>query len=138
PREAANLNIDVTAMAKWLVDLAEAGNSPVPPVQVDTVEITAIELDLAGASFTGTGAATIDNSQMPPMPVGAVNLDLRGGLGLVDKLMAIGLLPAEQGQMVKMMSGVFAVPGGDGPDHLISKIEMQEGGAILANGNRIR
>ena len=72
------------------------------------------------------------------MPVGEVNMDLRGGVGLLDKLVALGLVPQQQGQMVKMMSGMFAVPGGDGTDHLVSKIEMNADGSILANGQRIK
>lgn len=138
PRDAANLNIDLTAMVKWLVSPQEAAGMGAPPVQVDSVTINEVALSLAGASFMGTGSAVLDNSTMPPMPVGEVNLDLKGGIGLIDKLIAIGLLPAEQGQMAKMMSGVFAVPGDEGPDHLVSKIEMQDGGAILANGQRIK
>lgn len=138
PREAANLSIDLTAMLKWLVSPEEAAGMAAPPIQVDEVKINDLSLSVAGAAFTGSGAATLDNSTMPPMPVGEVNLELKGGIGLVDKLMAIGLLPGEQGQMIKMMSGVFAVPGDQGPDHLVTKIEMQEGGAIFANGQQVK
>lgn len=137
PRDAANLNIDLTAQLKWLVDLMEAQGAKAPPVEVEQVAINDVTLEIAGAAFNGRGSATLNNATMPPMPVGEVNLDLKGGIALIDKLVGIGLLPAEQGQMVKMMSGMFAVPG-DGPDHLTSKIEFQENGAILANGNRIK
>ncbi|MEM7439664.1 MAG: DUF2125 domain-containing protein [Pseudomonadota bacterium] len=138
PRDKANLNIDLTAKMKWLVDLVKAGEASAPPVQVDSVDINDITLEVGGAALNGKGSAILDNSTMPPMPIGELNLDLKGGLGLVDKLVGIGLLPAEQAQMAKMMSGMFTVPGGDGPDHLTSKIEMKEGGAILANGQRIQ
>lgn len=138
PRDAANLNIDLTAQLKWLVELMEAQNAKAPPVEVQKVDINDITLEIGGAALNGSGSAVINNATMPPMPVGEVNLDLKGGIGLVDKLVGIGLVPAEQGQMVKMMSGMFAVPGDQGPDHLTSKIEFQEGGAILANGQRIQ
>ena len=36
-----------------------------------------------------------------------------------------------------MMMGLFARPG-DGEDTLVSTIEVQEDGAVLANGQRIR
>lgn len=138
PREAVNLNIDVGLKLKWLVDVMEAERFRGPPVAVSEIEIVDISLSAAGASFKATGAAEVDNSKMPPMPVGEVNLDLKGGIGLIDKLVSIGLVPEQQAQMVKMMSGMFAVPGEDGPDHLVSKIEMKEDGAILANGQRVR
>ena len=125
---------------KWLVDLLkpEEMAGAMMPATVDSVDINDITLEIAGAKFNGQGAAMIDNSSMPPMPVGELNLDLKGGIGLLDKLVSLGLLPQEQGQMVKMMSGMFTVPGGDGTDHLTSKIEMKQGGAILANGQRIK
>ncbi len=108
------------------------------PVEVQDVSINDFTLEIAGARLNGSGAATLDNSKMPPEPVGEVNFDLKGGIGLLDKLMALGLVPQEQGQMVKMMSGMFTLPGGNGEDHLTSKIEMKEGGAILANGQQIK
>ena len=138
PRDAANLNIDLTAQLKWLVDLIKIEESQEMPVEVTEVSINDITLEIAGVRLNGTGAATLDNASMPPMPVGEINLDLKGGIGLLDTLVALGLVPQEQGQMIKAMSGMFSLPGGDGTDHLVSKIEMQEGGAILANGQRIK
>ena len=138
PREAALVNIDLTAQVKWLVDALGITDAKSVPIQVDSVEINDISLELAGAKLHGTGAAKVDNSTFPPKPVGEVNLDLKGGVGLLDKLVGLGLIQQQQGQMVKMMSGMFTVPGGDGTDHLVSKIEMKEDGAILANGQRIQ
>jgi hypothetical protein len=144
PRDKALLNIDLSAKMKWLVDvmaLAENKENPMAlgmPVAVNEVTINDISLEVAGAKLNATGGATIDNTKMPPMPVGEVNLDLQGGMGLIDKLVALGFVPPQQAMMVKGMAGMFTVPGGNGTDHLKSKIEMQEGGAILANGNRIK
>lgn len=138
PRDAANLNIDLTANMKWLVDLMQAADQPAPPVEVESVDINDVTLEIGGAAFNGKGSAILDNTQMPPMPIGSVDLDLKGGLGLIDKLVGIGVLPEQQAQMAKMMSGMFTLPGGDGPDHLTSKIEMKEDGAILANGQRLQ
>jgi hypothetical protein len=138
PRDKASLNIDLTAKVKWLVDLMKVEEANSMPAEVSSVTINDISLNIAGASFNGVGAATLDNSKFPPEPVGEVNFDLKGGIGLLDKLVALGLVPQQQGQMVKMMSGMFTVPGGDGTDHLKSKIEMKEGGVILANGQRVK
>lgn len=138
PRDKATLNIDVSANMKWLVDLVKLDKAPAMPAEVQDVTINDITLEVAGARLNATGAATLDNSKMPPEPVGAVDVDLKGGIGLLDKLVALGLVQQEQGQMVKMFSGMFAVPGGDGSDHLKSKIEMKLGGSILVNGQRIK
>ncbi|MCP5086778.1 MAG: DUF2125 domain-containing protein [Rhodobacteraceae bacterium] len=138
PRDAANLNVDLSANMKWLVDLVKIDEAQDMPVEVQDVSINDVTLEIAGARLNGVGSATINNAMMPPMPVGEVNLDLKGGVGLLDKLVALGLVPQDQGQMIKAMSGMFTLPGGDGNDHLTSKIEMQEGGAILANGQRIK
>ena len=138
PREKATLNLDLTTKVKWLVDLMKIDEARGMPAEVSEVTINDVTLKIAGASFNGTGAATLDNSKFPPEPVGEVNLDLKGGVGLLNKLVALGLVPQQQGQMVKMMSGMFTVPGGDGTDHLTSKIEMKKGGAILANGQRVK
>ena len=138
PRDKATLNIDLTANMKWLVDLVELKNAAGMPAEVQDVTINNITLDVAGARLEGQGSAVLDNSKFPPEPIGAVDLDLKGGVGLLDKLVALGLVPQEQGQMVKMFSGMFAVPGGGGGDHLTSKIEMKEGGSILVNGQQVK
>lgn len=138
PRDKADLNIELLAKLKWLVSIVEAEQSNEIPVEVESVEIKDVTISAAGAKFNGTGSAVIDNSTMPPMPVGSIDMDLIGGIGLLDKLVGLGFVPEDQAQMVKMMSGMFTVPGGSGEDHLKSKIEMKEGGSIFANGNQIQ
>ncbi len=136
PRDKATLNIDLSANLKWLVDVVSASNASDIPMEVQDVTINDITLDVAGARLNGKGSAVLDNTKMPPEPVGAVDLELVGGLGLLDKLVALGLVPQDQGQMVKMFSGMFAVPVGE--DHLTSKIEMKAGGSIFVNGNQVQ
>ncbi|WP_069298579.1 DUF2125 domain-containing protein [Neptunicoccus sediminis] len=138
PRDAAKLNIDLSAQIKWLVDALGAPQAESFPVEVDHVKINDVTLNIAGAALNGSGEAKLNNATFPPMPVGEVNMDLKGGVGLLDKLVALGLVPQQQGQMIKMMSGMFTVPGGDGTDHLVSKIKMNPDGSILANGQRIK
>ena len=71
------------------------------------------------------------------MPSGVMNMMLTGGNGLLDTLVGMGLVPEEQAMGARMMMGLFAQPG-DGPDTLVSTIEMKEDGSVLANGQRIR
>ena len=54
----------------------------------------------------------------------------------MDRLVQMGLLPAEQAGMARMMMGMFTQPVGD--DMLSSRIEINEAGHILANGQRIQ
>lgn len=146
PRDPATLELDVTGRAKLDVDYldptAAASMGAGGPGQVEDVQINKLLLDVAGARLEGTGDVAFDNtdfSTVPgmPKPVGQVNLSLAGGNGLLDKLVAMGLLPQDQAMGARMMMGLFAVPGG-APDTLNSKIEFTTEGAILANGQRIK
>ena len=49
----------------------------------------------------------------------------------------MGLLPEDQAMGARMMMGLLAVPG-EAPDTLNSKIEINEQGHVLANGQRIQ
>ena len=55
---------------------------------------------------------------------------------IVDKLVAMGLIPEDQAMGARMMMGMFAVPSGE--DELTSKIEFKEDGGVYANGQRIQ
>ena len=92
---------------------------------------------IGGAELTGDGDITLDNSMGMPMPTGVVNVMLTGGNTLMDTLVGMGLLPEDQAMGARMMMGLFARPG-EGPDTLVSTIEMKEDGSILANGQRIK
>ena len=89
---------------------------------------------MARFTFDNTDLTTFDGM---PAPTGEVNLSLVGGNGLLDKLIAMGLVPEEEAMGMRMMMGMFAVPG-DGEDTLNSKIEVKGDGQILANGQRIK
>ena len=108
-----------------------------PPGQINAANINEVRVSLAGAELTGDGAFTFNNQFGIPMPIGTVNMMLTGGNTLMDTLVGMGLLPQEQAMGARMMMGMFARPG-DGPDTLVSTIEMKEDGSILANGQRIK
>lgn len=140
PRDPANLVIDlggevVVAEDVFAPDFAEEMSGP--PGQINSLNINRILLNLAGAELTGDGSFSFKNDGPMPRPAGSVNLMLKGANGLMDTLVGMGLLPEEQAMGFRMMMGMFAVPG-DGPDTLMTTIELQESGAILANGQRIQ
>ena len=107
------------------------------PGTLEEVKVNALQLTLAGAELTGDGEFVFDNSIGIPMPSGIANFMLVGGNGLLDKLVGMGFVPDEQAMGARMMMGLFARPG-DGPDTLVSTIEVNEDGSVLANGQRIK
>lgn len=144
PRDPATVVLDLSGMLRLTEDIFAADAPPPmgPPGEVDALELNALEVSVAGASLTGSGSIDVDNTQpgmAPGMPkaVGAIDLQLVGGNGLIDKLVQMGLLPEDQAMGARMMMGLFARPG-DGADTLVSKIEITEDGGILANGQRIQ
>ena len=111
------------------------------PGEINSAEITDLVIRGAGAEITGDGAFTFDNSDLRtfdgiPRPEGQMNFAINGVNGLVDKLVQMGLIPAEEAMMPRMMLGMFATPVGD--DMLTSTIEVNSEGHVLANGQRLR
>lgn len=149
PRDPATIALDLTGMAKLLVDYLDPAvaedleNADEFPAEVETLSLNNLILSVAGARLTGNGAFSFDNSTPSaafggiPQPEGAVNLLLEGGNGLMDKLVNMGLLPQDQAAGARLMMGLFARPG-DGPDTLVSTIEVNSEGHVLANGQRIQ
>ncbi len=143
PRDPANLTLDVSGLGKWNVDITDPEattaleNAGGMPGVLDKIDINTLALSLLGAELTGDGAFAFNNSGPIPVPSGLVNLQLVGANGLIDTLISAGLLPEEQAMGARMMLGLFARPG-EGADSLVSTIELQEDGSVLANGQRIR
>ena len=59
-----------------------------------------------------------------------------GANALIEKLIGMGLLSEDDAMGARMMMGMFAVPAGD--DTLTSKIEVNDEGHVLANGQRLK
>ncbi|MGR3649757.1 MAG: DUF2125 domain-containing protein [Shimia sp.] len=142
PRDAASLVVGLSGRAtvyKDLVTLDE--NMSEIPGELNAVSIDTLELSAAGADISGTGSFTFDNSDMVsfdgfPRPEGAVDLEINGINGLIDRLITMGLLPAEQAMPARLMLGMFTVPQGE--DQLTSRIEVNDKGHVLANGQRLK
>lgn len=147
PRDPATVALDVTGKAKMLFDLLDpavaARMTPgTQPAEIETLKINDLTVNAVGAQIDATGDIAFDNSDkatLPgvPKPVGEININLAGASALIDKLVGMGLLPEDQAMGARMMMGLFAVPGAT-PDTLTSKIEFNEAGQILANGQRIK
>ena len=141
PRDPATLVVDLGGTGKWYVDITDPAMAETPfegaPGEVQSLSVNELRLGMVGAELTGTGDFTFDNATMPPVPVGAIDLQLVGGNGLIDRLVSMGALPQEQAMGARMMLGLFARPGG-GDDTLTSRIEFTPQGGIIANGQPLR
>lgn len=140
PRDPATLVVDLAGTAVVTDDITDpdfAENMTGAPGTLETLGIKRIQLSAAGAELTGDGDFAFNNDFGIPMPSGKANIMLQGGNGLLDTLVSMGLVPEDQAMGARMMLGLFARPG-DGPDTLVSTIEVNEDGSILANGQRIK
>lgn len=126
------------AQSEKIAEMFEEGN---PPVTLDNLRLSELEVTAAGAMITGTGDLTFDNEDLEtfngfPRPEGEVSLRAVGLNGLLDNLGQMGILPAEQLMGPRMMLSMFTVV--EAQDTLTSTIEFLSGGQIKANGQRIR
>lgn len=139
PRDPATLIVDLAGQGNWLVDILDPeAAATTMPGQVHALSISEILLDLAGAQIKADGGFTFNNNDLAtfngvPRPQGGANITLTGANALLDKLVQMGLLPADQAAGVRMMSGLLLRPGG-GEDTLESEITITPDGKILANG----
>lgn len=146
PRDPATVSFDLEGKAKVLIDFLDPNQatlleqSGAVPGELNALTLKNLLVSVAGATLTGVGDFIFDNTQEfngMPKPTGAVDLKLVGGNGLLDKLVMMGMLPEEEAMGARMMMGLFAVPG-EAADTLNSKIEINDEGHVLANGQRIQ
>ncbi|MEP2782656.1 MAG: DUF2125 domain-containing protein [Pseudoruegeria sp.] len=149
PHDPATLIVELAGKGNWNFDIInfDPENPATQPMgempgEAHSLELKELQLKAAGADLTGTGAFTFDNSDLTtfpgmPRPEGQIDLQLLGANGLIDTLVDMGMLPQEQAMGARMMMGLFARPG-EGDDSLVSTIEVNEEGAVLANGQRLR
>ncbi len=140
PRDPATLAVALDGTAVMAVDIFGDPEAMAalegPPGELRTMNLTELALTLGGAALEGSGALTFPNATPVPEPVGTIELSLEGGFALIDSLVALGLVPAQQAGFVKGMAGAVARPAGD--DRLESTIEFSPGGGISANGMPLR
>lgn len=141
PRDPATILLDVSGTALMKADIFSGDPAALaavggPPGELRTMDLTQLNLSLAGAQLLGNGALEFPTPGLIPQPVGMISLSLDGGLALIDKLVALGFVPPEQAAFAKGMAGVVARSVGE--DRLESEIEFTPGGGISANGLPLR
>jgi hypothetical protein len=144
PRDPATIVIDTKGTAKLTTNIMDPAAMEAlgdqPPGELNTLDITALQAKIAGAELTGNGALTFDNTDLVtyggmPAPTGKIDLKLVGGNTLMDKLVAMGLLPEDQAMGFRMMLSMFA--NATGEDELTSTLEFKDGG-FFANGQQLQ
>lgn len=144
PRDPATLVIDTKGTATVTADIADPAqmeNMAAPPAQLDSLDLTELHAKIAGAELIGSGAFTFDNTDMTtfpgfPAPTGKVDLKVTGGNGLMDKLVAMGMMSEEDVMGFRMMLAMFANTSAD-KDEMTSTIEFKDKG-FFANGQRLQ
>jgi Uncharacterized protein conserved in bacteria (DUF2125) len=148
PRDPATILVDLKGKARSLVDIFAPNieeimmSADTPPAELHALTLNNLLVSAAGAELSGKGDFTFDNTDLEtydgmPAPAGTLDLKLVGINGLMDKLVAMGLIGDQEVMGARMGMGMLAVAG-DGEDTLISNIEMTPDGKILANGQRIK
>ncbi len=141
PRDPATLTFNLAGTGNWLIDILDEealANPQGMPGELHSLNISDVKLNVAGAELTADGTFTFDNSDLMtfggmPAPDGTLRARLSGANGLLDNLVTMGFVPADQANGVKMMSGMFFRPG-DGPDVLTTEIGVSPDGTVSANG----
>ena len=146
PHDPITARIDISGEARLFYDVmdpeqAEQLAMADVPGEIHSVSLDELTISAVGASIDGAGAFTFDNSDLQtipgvPRPEGQITVNIAGANALIDTLVDMGLVPADQAGMARMMMGMFARTTGD--DQLTSTIEINEQGHILANGQRIQ
>ena len=146
PRDPMTVILDTKGTAKLSVDLmdsaAMAALGQGAPGELHSLDINALQVKLAGADITGQGALTFDNTDLTtyggmPAPTGKVDLKATGLNGLLDKLMAMGLVPEDQMMGARMMLGMFAKVVEGEPDTMTSSLEFKDK-HFFANGMQLQ
>ncbi len=146
PHDPVTAQIGISGTVKMLFDLLDqeqqmAMAMAAMPAEPHSVQIDTLNIDALGLQVTGEGAFTFDNTDMQtipgvPRPEGSVTVNAAGLNGLLDTLVNMGLVPADQIMGARMMMGMFATSTGD--DQLTSTLEINSQGHIIANGQRLQ
>ena len=133
PRDPADLAIELSGQALVTANVfnpAEISAVAASPLQPRSLDLSRLLLSVAGAELRGQGALTFAEGPVP-LPQGEMTIELDGGFGLLDKLVALGFVPPQQVAIVRGMAGAVTEQVGD--DQLRSVLTFGPAG-VTANG----
>ncbi|MGK7754012.1 MULTISPECIES: hypothetical protein [unclassified Roseovarius] len=149
-RQTADLKVDLGGKAillETVFDLAALGRSfyGALPVSIETLDLKALEVRFWDAELTGRGAVEFDHAAPRmldgfPAAKGDARFELVGAQDLLDRLIAVGVLTAEDAMSARMMMGMFTAPvEGEGEtDAVRAEVEIGPDGQVTVNGQRLR
>ena len=144
PRDPANIDMSIAGkMTPQDLVSVQGGPSPFALLRnMNALDIEQFSIDAVGALVTAVGGFTFDKSDVAtfngiPKPLGEATFTIKGANGLLDNLVALGIMGGQDVAGARLMMSMFTVPG-DGPDTLTSTIRVNEQGHVLANGMRIQ
>lgn len=145
PRGPASMIVESTGKLLLLADLFDEDAmdemSEGETAELHALTVSDLQVRFAGAEVLGKGDLTFDNADTVtfdgvPAPTGKIELKLTGANGLMDKLVAMGLVPPDEAMGFRMMLAMLAKPG-EGQDVLNSTLEFRDKG-FFANGQRLQ
>ncbi len=147
PRDPASINIDLAGTVISEIDalnfatLEAQMEQAVPPISLETLTINEISFAAIGASALATGSFLLDNADTAtfggfPRPEGSAILNVTGANALIDRLVAFGVIPEEQAGMARLGMGFIAKSTGE--DSFESRLDVNEEGHVMVNGQRMR
>lgn len=144
PRDPATLVIDTKGTATVTADYMnpEVAETMAAPFEINSLDVNALRLTVAGGDLRGNGALTFDNSDLvtwggTPAPTGVMEFTLKGGNFLIDKAVELGFVPQDQAMGARMMLAMFARPVEGEEDSLASKVEFRDK-HLYVNGQMLR
>lgn len=144
-RDPATLIVDLTGKGAWLKDifapdLTAEPSASVAPARIDQIDLKQGLAKLLGAQLDASGALSFDNTDTTtfqgfPAPDGRITVNLAGVSALLDKLVALGIVSANDLTGIRMGMAMFTRPGA-GPDQLTTEIEFRNKG-LFVNGQQL-
>ena len=132
-REPMKLVVDVEGSARLLKPLTEARPGEAPPLEVGSVSINALDLNLLGLTVRTRG--DLDFVQPIWIPEGEITLTTTGLMNTVDHLIDAGLLFPQAKQSAEIMAAIYA-RAGEAPGELVMDVKMGVEG-IFVNGQPV-
>jgi len=145
PHDPATLVADIAGRLAWTHGLfaPETMGADSFPGEMHALELKDLQVEAVGVGVTGKGAFIFDNADREtypglPRPMGEVEVTASGITTLMDKLVAMGLLPQEEATSAKFMLGLFARVVEGESDTYTTKVELTPEGGIVANGQPLQ
>ncbi len=146
PRDPLTVDIGFSGMGRALFDFYDPAQQAAldasdMPVEIESLSLDRLEINGGGARITGTGAFTFDMSDLAtsdglPRPEGSLELDAVGVNGLIDTLVAMGLMADSDAAGARL--GLSMITRSVGDDVLRSDIGVTGEGHLFVNGQRLR